>query len=109
MAKVKALRALALLTAMSGASVLALSIGSTSAKASEERLHNESTSTYGLLPPGSVSSFANGGDSVTSGSMSVASLSAPASKGRGNEPELENPALPGYKGGSSVSSARAAR
>ena len=96
--KVKALRALALLTAMSGASVLALSIGSTSAKASEERLHNEARATYGLLPSASIG--ADGGHSVTSGGMSMASnRKGPAQQAHNKEPQIEEPGLPGYEGG----------
>ena len=112
---VKALRALALLTAMSGAAALSLFATSTSAKASEERLHNETFTTYGLLPPGSIgkaSSSTEGGDSVTSNSVSIASSfqgKGPNLKGNSNEPELEDPGLPGYDGpDASPASARSA-
>lgn len=109
--KLKALQALSLLTVLSGASVLVLSAGT--AQAGEERLHNESTLTYGLLPPGTSSTAqdtVDGGDG--SAAMSVASLSTPITKGgpgKDDVPDLEDPELPGYDGGEAPSAARASR
>jgi hypothetical protein len=108
---VKALRVVALLAAVSGASMLVLSSASTPAKASEERLHNESLSTYGLLPPGATrTASAEGGDSMTTSSfaMSSAGIKSP-SLNKSKEPDIEDPALPGYDGPDApASSARSA-
>lgn len=113
----KALRAMALLTAIGGASALLVAVGSAPAKAAEERLHNETFSTYGLIPPGAIGSsksLADSGhnDAITSESATTAFASAGPSvkgKGKGNEPGIEDPPLPGYDGNGSTEGTHASR
>lgn len=104
---------MALLTAIGGASALLVAIGSAPAKAAEERLHNESFSAYGLIPPsalGSSQSFTDGGhkDSVTQPATTFAGAGPSLKgKGKGNEPGIEDPPLPGYDGNGSTADASA--
>lgn len=97
------LRAMALLTAMGGMAALFLVAGSMSARAAEERLHNESSMTYGLLAPsaGSSSRSDNGqGNAGAKSSPASFKSSDVKTPGRGgNEPDLEDPGLPSYDGG----------
>lgn len=113
--KLKALRVAALLSAVSGASALLIS-GATPAKAAEERLHNSSYSTYGLIPPGentkdsSTSSRGTRSDTTSGTTMTKSasfSGSKPGSSASGNEPKLEDPPMPSYdgpKGGNTMAS-----
>lgn len=111
----KALRTIALFTAIGGASALLVAMGSAPASAAEERLHNESFATYGLVPPsaiGSSKSFTDSGhnDSATQPATTFAGAGPSLKgKGKGDEPGIEDPPLPGYDGNGSTEGARATR
>jgi hypothetical protein len=116
MMKLKALRAMALLTAVGAASALLVSMGSAPAKASEERLHNESFNVYGLIPPtrlGASQSSAEGGHKDSAAQPVSFAGTGPSLKGKGgkgDEPGIEDPPLPGYDGdATSNASASASR
>lgn len=115
MMKLKALRATAMLTAIGGVSALLVTMGTAPAKAAEERLHNESFSIYGLVPPttlGASQSFTEGGHKDSASQPVSYAASGPSLKvkggGKTDEPGIEDPPLPGYDG-NNTSSARATR
>ena len=95
--KLKFVRMVALLGAVSGASVF-LGLGSTAASAGEQRLHSEFTATYGLIPL----TESSGGDRVSSPKATKTATATVSRSKRGNaqpdEPKIEDPPLPGYDG-----------
>ena len=101
----KALRVVALLSVVSGASALLVS-GATPAKAAEERLHNASYQTYGLIPPGENTKDSHGSTRAHSDNTSGTTMtktasfsgSKPGSSAGNNEPKLEDPPMPSYDG-----------
>ena len=104
--KFKALRVVALLSVVSGASALLVS-GATPAKAAEERLHNASYQTYGLIPPGENSKDSRSNTRTRSdnaaGTTKTKSATYSGAKPGGapasnNEPKLEDPPMPSYDG-----------
>jgi len=103
--KLKTFRVAALLSAVSGLSVLLIS-GATPAKAGEERLHSSAVAVYGLVPLSESSKDSNTTHASRAGnttSMKSASMSGGSSK-RGskgassNEPKIEDPPMPTYDG-----------
>lgn len=97
--KFKALRVAALLGAVGGASVF-LGLGSTAATAGEQRLHNEFSATYGLIPlyEGSGNIGVGGSLQATKASVSTTSRAKAGNNNKPDEPKLEDPELPGYDG-----------
>lgn len=94
--KFNVMRAAALLGAVGGATVF-LGLGSAPASAGEQRLHNEFSSTYGLMPLFQGS----GNNDGSSMKATKASTSPSFSRSNGNkadEPKREDPELPGYDG-----------
>jgi hypothetical protein len=102
----KSFRAIALVSALTGASILLLS-GSAQAAT---RFHSVATSSYALLPPtgtgssGSVSAQRGGGNSVTTTTTTTFSSQGPRSNT--GEPPIEDPPLPPYNpsGGTATAS-----
>lgn len=95
--KFKALRVAALLGAVGGASVF-LGLGSTAASAGEQRLHNEFSATYGLVPLYAGSGNVGAGEmKATKASVSTSSRSR-GGNNKPDEPKREDPELPGYDG-----------
>lgn len=79
-----------------------LGLGSAPAGAGEQRLHNEFSATYGLIPL-----FEGSGNVGVGASMKAARTSASVSPTRSkragdkpDEPKREDPELPGYDGNS---------
>lgn len=97
---VKLVRVAALLGAVGGAAVF-LGSGSAPAIAGEQRLHNEFSATYGLIPPFRGSGQVGGGASNTMKATKT-SLSSGAKRSKGDnksdEPKREDPELPAYDG-----------
>ncbi|MCX7348408.1 MAG: hypothetical protein NTZ54_02445 [Alphaproteobacteria bacterium] len=107
--KLTALRVIALLGAMSSASLL---LAGGPAHAAQERLHSETTVTYGLIPPNAsgASKTEQTKDHGPAKRVSVAAAaSKSASKGghasKGHEPKIEDPPLPGYDGNTPAAAA----
>lgn len=103
----KAFRVAALLSAVSGASVVLIS-GATPAKAGEERLHSTSTKVYGLIPPGESNKSTTSSNSTRTASAdtlsSTVTTKSPSKRGgnqgaaASNEPKIEDPPMPSYDG-----------
>lgn len=93
---IKLSRVAALLGAVGGVSVV-LGLGSTAASAGEQRLHNEFSATYGLIPM-----FAGSGNTRDTTSMKATKTSASPSRNQGSNkpdvPQREDPELPSYDG-----------
>lgn len=96
--KFNVVRVAALLGAVSGASILGL--GSAPASAGEQRLHNEFSATYGLIPlyEGSGNTGVGSTMKATKTSTSTTTRSKAGNNNKPDEPKLEDPELPGYDG-----------
>ena len=98
----KRVRVATLLGAMGGA-VVFLGFGSASASAGEQRLHNEFSATYGLIPlyegSGNVGVGASASMKATKTSA-TSTVNRAKGDSKADEPKREDPELPGYDGNS---------
>ena len=86
-----------------GGAVVFLGFGSASASAGEQRLHNEFSATYGLIPlyegSGNVGVGASASMKATKTSA-TSTVNRAKGDSKADEPKREDPELPGYDGNS---------